>query len=104
MGTQVECQKILPYPPYRDSATLKHPEGLARGWSRISGLYFHPKVKMPNSSLFTPTEQSAIVLAAFEAQTDKQVERLLSRLERIFLDKLCASAEAERLLGLTKNS
>jgi hypothetical protein len=51
-------------------------------------------------NLFTPSEQSTLVLAAMEVQSDKSIDKFLAKLERIFVGKLAASSEAERLLGL----
>lgn len=59
---------------------------------------------MSSSSLLTPSESTTLLTMAYELQTDRQAERFLSRVEKILLDKLFATSETERLLGLTKSS
>lgn len=56
------------------------------------------------SSLLTPSEKSDLILAAYSLQTDKQVEKFLTKVERVLLDKLFETSETERALGLTKSS
>jgi hypothetical protein len=56
------------------------------------------------SSLLTPSESTTLLTLAYELQTDRQAQRYLDRVEKILLDKLFASNETERLLGLSKSS
>lgn len=50
--------------------------------------------------IFNTAEQAAITLAVFDARTDRDVEKLLERLGKIFIAKLGIAAEGERLLGI----
>ena len=54
--------------------------------------------------IFNVSEQAAITLAIYDARTDKDVDKLLERLGKIFILKLGVAAEGERLLGITKSS
>ena len=55
------------------------------------------------NTLFTPAEQSALLLSAYGLQSDKDAERFLSKVERVLLAKMYAKSETERALGLTPN-
>jgi hypothetical protein len=55
-------------------------------------------------SLFTPTESSTLILAAYAVQQDSDIENYLTKIERILLDKMFESSETTRLLGLSPKS
>jgi hypothetical protein len=51
-------------------------------------------------SLLTPKESSDLVLAAYNLQSDSNVESYLAKIEKILVDKLFESSETDRLLNL----
>lgn len=51
-------------------------------------------------AVFTPAEQSILVLAAFKCQSDKNIELYIGKLEKIFLNKLREESELIRSLNL----
>jgi hypothetical protein len=53
--------------------------------------------------IFVPAEQTELFLAAFELSESHDNDRFIEKVERIFLTKLAASSEQERLLGITQN-
>jgi hypothetical protein len=55
---------------------------------------------MALKTLFSASEQSDLLLAAYKVTSDGDAEGFLAKAERIFLDKLYESSEIERLLKL----
>lgn len=55
---------------------------------------------MMTKAVFTPVEQSVLVLAAYKVQSDKNIELYLGKLEKIFLNKLREASETFRLMNL----
>ena len=51
--------------------------------------------------VFTESESAAILLAAVDLRSDRDSERFIKRLEKIFVTKLAEASESERLIGLT---
>lgn len=55
-------------------------------------------------NLFTPSEQSSLLMSAYGLQSDKDADKFLTKLERILLDKMFANSETERALNLSPKS
>ena len=52
------------------------------------------------TALFTPSEASNLIMAACRMKSDSDTQRFLAAAERIFLAKLEAKSETERLNNL----
>lgn len=57
-----------------------------------------------SKNLFTASEMSNLLLSAFKYGQDGDSEAYLEKVEKLFVSKLMASAETERLVGIRPQS